>query len=179
MNNLKDVLRGVLDLLIRIIRRIPSHFVRNLFLKGLGVKMHKTAILYSGFHIRKPWKLSIDEGSVIGHRVELDARKGIYIGKNVNISSEVMIYTLQHDYNTLDFSTSGGEVIIEDYVWISARSIILPGLTIGRGAVVAAGAVVTKNVPSFTVVGGVPAKKIGDRRKDLDYCPSKSKLPFV
>ena len=90
-----------------------------------------------------------------------------------------MIYTLQHDYNTLDFSTSGGEVIIEDYVWISARSIILPGLTIGRGAVVAAGAVVTKNVPAFTVVGGVPATKIGDRRKDLDYCPSKSKLPFV
>lgn len=116
---------------------------------------------------------------MIENNVTLDGRRGIKIGKNVNFSSEVMIWTLQHDYNNPSFSVKGGEVIIEDYVWISTRAIILPNVRIGKGAVVAAGAVVTKDVPPFTVVGGIPAKKIGERNKELNYVPSDAHLPFV
>ena len=106
--------------------------------------------------------ISIDEGSVIGHGVTLDGRKGISIGKNVNFSSEVMVWTLQHDYNSPNFGEDGGPVKIEDYAWISARVIILPNVTIGEGAVVAAGAVVTKDVQENSVMVGIPAKNVGE-----------------
>jgi acetyltransferase-like isoleucine patch superfamily enzyme len=157
---------------------IPLRFVRHAILRALGMKINK-AILYGTFHIRKPSKISIDEGTVIGHGVTLDGRNGIKIGKNVNFSSEVMVWTMQHDYNDPSFSASGGGVVIEDYAWISVRVTILPGVTIGEGAVVAAGAVVTKDVEPYTVVGGVPARKISTRNKNLNYRPAKHNLPFL
>ena len=165
-------------LFLGLISYIPIRFARNFFLKILGMKINK-AIVYGTFHIRKPSKISIDEGTVIGHGVTLDGRNGITIGKNVNFSSEVMVWTMQHDYNDPSFSASGGGVVIEDYAWISVRVIILPGVTIGEGAVVAAGAVVTKDVEPYTVVGGVPARKISTRNKNLNYRPAKYSLPFL
>ena len=104
---------------------------------------------------------------------------GLYIGENVNISSDVKFYTLQHDYNSSDFKAVGAQVIVEDYVWVSVRAIILPGVTIGKGAVIAAGAVVTKDVEPYSIMGGIPAKKIGERNKELNYVPSNYRLPFV
>ena len=69
-----------------------------------------------------------------------------------------------------DFCTIGAETMIEDYVWICSRSILLPGVHIGEGAVIASGAVVTKDVEPYTVVGGIPAKKIGERKnRELNY----------
>ena len=65
--------------------------------------------------------------------------------------------------NSTDFHGKGAPVVIEDYAWICSRAIIMPGVRIGKGAVVAAGAIVTHNVNPFTVVGGIPAKKISDR----------------
>ena len=81
-----------------------------------------------------------------------------------------MIYNTEHDINDPNFNPVFGEVIIEDYVFIGPRAIILPGVEIGKGAVVAAGAVVTKDVPPFAIVGGIPAKIIGERKtKKLNY----------
>jgi len=65
----------------------------------------------------------------------------------------------------------GAPVEIGDYAWVCSRSIILPGVKVGEGAVVACGAVVTKDVEPYTVVGGIPAKKIADRNKNLEYVP--------
>jgi acetyltransferase-like isoleucine patch superfamily enzyme len=101
------------------------------------------------------------------------------IGRNVNLSSEVLIRTAQHDYQSPDFKTVFHPVKIEDYVWLGPRCIILPGVTVGEGAVVAAGAVVTKDVEPYTLVGGVPAKKIGERPKNLQYTLGKGFLPFI
>ena len=164
---------------LSLISILPSHLIRNFLLRLMGMKI-RGATLYSHFFIRDPSQITIGEGTVIGHGVTLDGRCGITVGKNVNFSSEVMVWTLQHDYNDPSFSAVGGAVIIEDYAWISVRAIILPNVKIGRGAVVAAGAVVTKDVPPYTVVGGVPAKKIGERNKNLDYSPRNfGYLPFI
>nr|WP_255551563.1 acyltransferase [Sporosarcina sp. E16_8] len=97
------------------------------------------------------------------------------IGNNVNISPYVKIYTADHAVNSSEFTYNEDTVIIKDYAWISTNSLILPGVTIGEGAVVAAGSVVTKNVDDFAIVGGVPAKKIGERNKQLDYKPDFKK----
>jgi acetyltransferase-like isoleucine patch superfamily enzyme len=81
----------------------------------------------------------------------------------------VWIWTLEHDPQSPAFATTGGPVVIEDYAWVSCRTVILPNVRIGRGAVVAAGAVVTRDVPDYAIVGGVPAKVIGERSRDLNY----------
>ena len=112
---------------------------------------------------------SLHTCSSVGDHCFLDYRGSIFIGKNVNISSQVLILTGDHDPQDKYFKSRGRSVIIDDYVWLSTRSMILPGVTIGKGAVVAAGAVVTKDVLPYTIVGGIPARKIGDRNSDLDY----------
>jgi len=137
----------------------------------MGAKIGRIS-MFGGFELRNVKDLSIGNGSSIGPRVTLDARKSLIIGENVTIASEVMIWTLHHDYNDENFKTIGGEVRIEDYAWVCSRAIILPGVTIGRGAVVASGSVVTKNVPAFSIVGGIPAKIIGKREdKEYKYSP--------
>jgi acetyltransferase-like isoleucine patch superfamily enzyme len=124
--------------------------------------------------------VDIGEGSIVGHRAILDGRLGITIGKNVNISTGVWIWTVQHDHQDPYFRDVGGPVKIGDNAWISCRAILLPGVTIGEGAVVAAGAVVTQDVDEYTVVGGVPAKKIGERCRDIKYSLADgSPIPFV
>jgi len=164
---------------LRCVAVIPSHRLRNVLLRHVyGLKMDDRAILHKGFRLRKPNQIVIGEGTVVGERCELDGRRGIQMGKNVNVSSEVLMYTLQHDVQSSSFATKGGPIQIHDHAWISVRAIILPGITIGEGAVIAAGAVVTKDVLPYTIVGGVPAVKMGIRSKALDYSPADYVLPF-
>lgn len=100
----------------------------------------------------------------------IDARGGkVTIGEDVDIGAETHIWTLEHDPHDADHSTKGGPVMIEDHVWIATRVTILPGVTIGRGAVVACGSVVTKDVPAMAIVAGIPAKTIGQRDNPLTY----------
>lgn len=153
-----------------ILSSFPSVRLRNLGLRMLGMKMSKNVRFYQGFHIRTVSGIEVGEGTSIGPKVLLDGRKGLKIGKSVTIAYEAIIWTLNHDYNDIHFIASGGVTIIEDYAWICCRSVILPGIKIGKGAIVASGAVVTKDVPPYAIVGGVPAKVIGYREiKKYDY----------
>ncbi len=162
-------LRGVFYLLLGIIAYIPSQTLRVYLYSLAGIKIGQRTVIYGGVEFRSPKNVFIGDNTIIGHRSLLDGRAGIKIGNNVNISLGVYIWTVQHDYNDPYFGTKSGSVIIEDYAWLSCRAVILPNVTIGKGAVVAAGAVVTKNVPPYAVVGGVPAKIIGERTRDLRY----------
>lgn len=92
------------------------------------------------------------------------------MNQNVTIAYDAIIWTLNHDYNAMHYAPKGASVYIGDYAWICCRSIIFPGTTIGEGAIVTSGAVVTKDVPPYTIVGGVPARIIGYReKKQYDY----------
>ena len=159
----------------------PSKRIRRSVLnKIFGAKIEKKVAIYRKCEFRGVDKLKIKSGTSIGHRCIIDAREGLEIGKNVTIATEVMIWTLHHDYNSPTFKTKGNKVLIGNYVWIGSRAIILPGVTIGNNAVVATGAVVTKNINDNEVVGGIPAKVIGHREsKEFDYTPSSYWLPFV
>jgi acetyltransferase-like isoleucine patch superfamily enzyme len=158
---------------------LPFHTLRILLLRFLKAKIGKNVGLYRGFEVRSPWRMKIGDSTIIGHKALLDARMGLTIGSNVNLSNEVMIWTLHHDYNSPDFAQTGAPVVIEDYAWICSRAIILPGVCIGRGAVVAAGAVVTRSVAPYTVVGGTPAKRIAERNRNLTYDLGNAVLPIV
>lgn len=158
---------------IRYIGLIPSHRIRKILYKKIYLaNLGNKTVIYYGAELRSPWKLQIGEGTIIGDNVILDASRGIKIGNNVNISSRASLYSLQHDYRNLNFDcteNNSGEIILYDRVWIGPQVIILPNIKIGEGSVIAGGAVVTKDVPSFEVWGGVPAKKIGDRPKNINY----------
>ncbi|SDS99729.1 Acetyltransferase (isoleucine patch superfamily) [Mucilaginibacter mallensis] len=178
-NNINKLQTAFIYMACATIGLLPFHTIRIALLRALKAKIGKKVGIYRGFEVRSPWKLKIGNSSVIGHNALLDARRGLTIGNNVNLSNEVMIWTSHHDYNSAVFETVGKEVIIEDYVWLCSRAVILPGVTIGRGAVVAAGAVVTRDVAPFTVVGGVPAKPIATRNRELIYDLGDGVIPII
>jgi acetyltransferase-like isoleucine patch superfamily enzyme len=149
---------------------IPFHGFRIFVLKFFINKIGQTASVLIGVEIRKGENITIGEHSIINQRVLLDGRGGkLIIGNNVDIAQEVNIWTLEHDVHDDYHLDKGGNVVIEDYVWVASRVTILPGVTIGRGAVIAAGSIVTKDVPPLSIVGGIPAKVIGQRRSSLKY----------
>lgn len=141
-------------------------------LMSFKMTIEKNAVIYYGLETRYPWNIKIGKGSIIGDHAILDARYGIEIGENVNISTGVWMWTLQHDVNSETFGThgQGGKIIIKDRAWISSRTSILPNIVVEEGCVVAAGAVLTKSCDSaFSIYGGVPAKRIGARNCNLTY----------
>lgn len=147
----------------------PSLHVRKFIYKLLGVEMGSKVVFHFRTEIRAPHMLCLGKGTIIGDNAILDARSGLIIGKNVNLSSNVSIYTLQHDHRDSMFCSVGASVKIEDRVWIGSNVVVLPGVTIGEGAVCCAGCVVTKNVEPYTVVAGIPAKKVNERPHGLRY----------
>jgi acetyltransferase-like isoleucine patch superfamily enzyme len=165
----KSLLVSASFFLARFAAVIPSNHLRKLALACMGAKLGKSVVIYSGFEVRSPWKLVIGDGTTVGHNCILDCRGGITIGSNVNFSSEAAIWTAQHDPQSPTFAIKVAAVVIEDHAWISFRSTVLPGITVHRGAVLAAHAVATKNIPPFVIAGGVPAKIIGPRNENLTY----------
>lgn len=163
---MKAICSGVLMWITNVlISYFPSKHIRKWFLTGIGVRMSGPVRFYPGFHIRAPKGIHIGAHVSIGPRVLLDGRMGLEIGNSAVIAYDAIIWTLNHDYNDLYFKGKGAPVKIGDYAWICSRSVILPGINVGEGAVVATGAVVTKDVPPYAIVGGVPAKIIGYREK--------------
>jgi acetyltransferase-like isoleucine patch superfamily enzyme len=113
--------------------------------------------------------ISIGHHSVINRRCYLDGRIGIEIGNNVGISPEVYIISLTHDPDDKQFHTAGAKVVIEDRVWIGARAMLMPGVKLSEGCVVGAGSVVTKSFAPYSIVAGVPAKFIRERKRNDSY----------
>ena len=167
---MRDFIFGVFYVLTNLIMALHFHFLRRLFMKLFCGSWGKKSSLLRKCDIRTPRNIYVGNGVVINKGVLLDGRGGkLVIGDNVDIAQEVQIWTRQHDHNDLNHRAIGSDVTIGHHAWICSRAIILPGVKIGDGAVVAAGAVVTKDVPPMTIVGGVPAKIIAKRDNDLSY----------
>lgn len=149
---------------------VPLHCVRRFFYRAGGMVIGEGSTIHTGARFYNPANITIGRDTIIGEGVVLDGRDKLSIGNHVDFASEVMVYNCQHDIHDPEFKAVPQPVRIEDYVFVGPRAIILPGVTLGKGSVVAAGAVVTKDVAPFEIVGGVPAKVIGERKeKDLHY----------
>ena len=157
-------------MVLRWVSHVPSHSFRKFFYMMSGMKIGKGSVVHMWANFFDPSNITIGKDTIVGDHAFLDGRAPLTIGDHVDIASSVMIYNSEHDLEKEDFSAREEPVEIKDYVFIGPRAIILPGVTIGKGAVIAAGAVVTKDVADFTIVGGVPAKEIGERKnRDLHY----------
>jgi acetyltransferase-like isoleucine patch superfamily enzyme len=163
-----------LDILLyicnRVVARIPSHLLRLSFYRQvMGFSIGKGSFIFMDAWFDTPRGFYLGDHSVINQRCRLDNRGGLKIGCNVSISAEVCILTADHDVNSDDFRGRIRGCVIEDFVFIGTRALILPGVKVGRAAVIAAGAVVTRDVAPFTVVAGSPATPIGQRSSSLSY----------
>lgn len=152
---------------------LPSLHARKAVYKALGATIAERVVFHVGTEIRAPQELRIGGGTIIGDNALLDARNGLTMGENVNLSSNVSIYTEQHNHRSPDFSCDfpgrKKSVEIDDRAWIGSNVTVLPGVHIGEGAVCCAGCVVTKDVAPYAVVAGIPAKKVADRPQVLTY----------
>lgn len=149
---------------------LPSHYLRNIILRRfMRITVGKSSSIHLGLKLYTINNIHIGENCVIDRDCVLDGRGNITIGNNVNISPEVMILTAYHDPDSEDFKGITKPVYIGDYAWIATRAVVLPGVTIGDRAVIAAGSVVTKDVSPGLIVGGNPAKVIRERKGIQNY----------
>lgn len=164
-------------MLLRWVGYIPFYFIRRFFYKLSGIKIGKGSTIHMGARFFDPNNIRIGEDTIVGDNCFLDGRASLKIGNHVSIASQVLIYNSEHNINSQDFRPTEETVEIGDYVFIGPRAVILPGIKIGKGAVIAAGAVVTKNIPPLTIAGGVPAKEIGKRKiSNLNYRLGRARL---
>lgn len=170
-------IRGVNYLTNEVVSHIPSYRLRHAWYRALGVEIGAGSGIHLGCYLwfygpgqLRRTRVQIGRNTRINRRCCLDGRGQLTIGDNVSISPEVVILTTQHAWREPGFPLETRSVVVEDHVWIGMRAVILPGTVIGRGAVVAAGAVVSGTVPPLTVVAGIPARPVASRPGDaLSY----------
>lgn len=172
--SLFDIIKGCVMSVIQytynnIITYIPSHNLRIFVLRCFAATIGKHSRIDIGAYIVRPTKLKIGSHTHLNRGCFIQCAAPIEIGDNVSISFRCNIIAGGHDVNSPDFVGEHKPIKIGNHVWIGAAATILRGVTVGDGAVICAGAVVTKDVPPFAIVGGVPAKIIGERNHDLRY----------
>lgn len=172
---MKKFIRGLVPpreyVLNHVVNKVPPLAVRLWAYAKAGVvfENRRRALIMLGSEIWAPKNLTLGAGATIGRDVLLDARGGITVGRNVNISSFVKMQTAKHLVDDPEYRHEYSSIIVGERVWIGMGAIVLGGVTIGDGAIVAAGSVVTKDVDPFTKVGGIPARPLGTRNNDLKY----------
>jgi len=169
----KDLMISTFELISSIIFILPRHKVpfnifKKLFLILLGAKIGKWVTFYPGIKISTGRNLVIGDFVDLATGVLITSDGGVEIGDRTLVGYRTQILSRNHiiplQKGKIFYSGHiSKKVVIKNDVWIGANCTIVPGVNIGEGAVIAAGSVVTKDVEPFTIVAGVPAKKIKDR----------------
>lgn len=159
------------------VNRIPSHALRLAFYRRLmRFEIGENAAVHLGAIFTAAENLFLGEGAVINRGCSIDTREPVHIGAHASISPEAVILTADHDLLSPAFEGRSAPVSIGSRAFVGTRAIVLRGVSIGTGAAVAAGAVVTRNVPDYAIVAGIPAGIIGERPANLEYQISYRRL---
>ena len=154
---------------VNFLHRCLPFALRPLLYRLCGFEIARSATLQGGVRFFHVGRLKIGAGTLVNRGTYLDNRAGLTIGENVSIAHDARIYSLGHDVHDPAFAARGRPVVIEDYAVLFAGAMVMPGVTLGRGAVVMAGSVVTKSVPPMRIVGGNPAVDLGPREGEPAY----------
>lgn len=151
------------------VNKIPFHYLRIIFYKAI-VNIGKESSILMNVSIRGKNTI-IDNNTIINSYCLLDGRaySRIKTGNNVDIAPYVKIWSADHGPKSSNHNFRAKKVFVNDHCWIASGASILPGVILGEGTVVANSAVVTKSKKPYSIAAGVPAKKIGQRNKKLQY----------
>lgn len=136
---------------------------RLFLLRLFGAKLYGTPFVHSRARILVPWNLTMHDRSALGDRANAYTLGEIELKARSTIAQEAYLSTGTHKFDDLSIPLQTAKIIIEQDVFVGARAFIMPGIVVGEGSVVGACAVVTREVPPWTIVAGNPAKQIGKR----------------
>ena len=142
---------------------LPFSFFKVFILRIFGAKIGKSIVIKPSVNIKYPWKLSLGNHVWIGENVWIDNLDNVVIGNNVCISQGAFLLCGNHNYKKDSFDLITKPIIVEDGVWIGAKSTVLPGVTAKSHSILSAGSVTSKNLETYSVYRGNPAEKVSIR----------------
>jgi maltose O-acetyltransferase len=153
--------------LIHLVLDLLPWFLRGPGFRLLGLKAGRRVFLDHRLYLKFPWLVRMGDGVSVNRGVEFypDFHGGhrIVLGRNVRVAPHVRFHAAAHDLADTTYAHTGGDIVVEDDVWIGAGALLLPGVTVGAGSVIGAGSVVTRDVPPGAVAAGVPARVVRER----------------
>ena len=142
----------------------PGSRWRVSLLRLFGARIGRGVTIKPGVKVKFPWRLEIGDYSWIGEHVWLDNLANIHIGDHCCLSQGVYLCTGSHDWSRNGFNLVTRPIVVEDQVWLAARSMVGPGITIGTGAVLSLGSVATHDLDPWQIHRGSPATAVKPRR---------------
>ena len=142
---------------------LPFSFFKVFILRIFGAKIGKSVVIKPSVNIKYPWKLSLANHVWIGENVWIDNLDNVIIGNNVCISQGAFLLCGNHNYKKDSFDLITKPIIVEDGVWIGAKSTVLPGVTAKSHSILSAGSVTSKNLEPYSIYRGNPAEKVSIR----------------
>lgn len=149
--------------LIRPFPRRTLNFWNIFLLRVFGAKIDKTAVVYSSAKIYMPWNLEMHQNSCLAEAVDCYNVDKVILHSNTTVSQKAYLCTASHDVNNKHFTLVTAPIVLKSQVWVGASAFIGMGVTIGEGAVVGATSSVYKDIESWSIAGGNPAKIIKKR----------------
>jgi putative colanic acid biosynthesis acetyltransferase WcaF len=145
----------------------PFHAWRILILRLFGAQIGRKNFIYPDCKIWAPWLLFTEDVATIGPGVEIYNPGGVRLGHHSILSQDAFLCGATHDYNSDQFSYIKKEIILEPYVWICAKAVVLPGVHCYEGSVLGAASVTSKDLERWTVYAGNPAKAVKSRQNSF------------
>jgi len=147
---------------------LPFSWLRRGLLRLFGAEIGGGVVIKPGVRVKYPWLLRVGKHSWIGEDCWIDNLALVSVGNNVCISQGAHLCTGSHDWSDPSFSLIARPIYIHDGAWVCVKAIIAPGIVVGEGGVVAAGAVATKSIPPYKIYAGNPAEYRSERRLSTD-----------
>ncbi|MBR8536117.1 WcaF family extracellular polysaccharide biosynthesis acetyltransferase [Carboxylicivirga sediminis] len=138
----------------------PLSGLKVRLLRLFGAKLGKGVVIKPGVNIKYPWKLEIGDNTWIGERVWIDNLDKVVIGRNCCLSQEALILIGNHNYKRSAFDLMVAPVLIEDGVWLGARSVVTGGITCGNHSVLSVNSVASSSMEPYVIYRGNPAEKV-------------------
>lgn len=142
---------------------IPFSVILVAILRLFGAKIGKDTRIKPYVNIKYPWKLEVGDHSWIAE-CHIENLSYVRIGKNVCLSQGCMILAGNHDYTKNTFDLITRDIVLEDGVWIAARAVVCPGVTVHSHTVLTVNSVASKDLEAYSIYCGIPAVKIRDRK---------------